>query len=33
LEASGNNKDLPFKISYNGNYDEGMMLFARRKSK
>jgi len=31
LEASGNNKDLPFKISYNGNYDEGMMLYAKRK--
>lgn len=31
IEASGNNKDLPFKISYNGNYDEGMMLYAKRK--
>jgi hypothetical protein len=31
LEASGNNKDLPFRISYNGNYDEGMMLYAKRK--
>lgn len=31
LEASGNNKDLPFKISYNGNYDEGMMLYAKKK--
>lgn len=31
IETSGNNTQLPFKISYNGNYDEGMMLFARRK--
>ena len=31
LEASGNNKALPFRISYNGNYDEGMMLYAKRK--
>jgi hypothetical protein len=31
LEKSGNNTPLPFKISYNGNYGEGMMLYARRK--
>lgn len=31
LENSGNNTDLPFKISYNGNYGEGMMLYAKRK--
>lgn len=31
LEQSGNNYDLPFKISYNGNYGEGMILYARRK--
>ncbi len=31
LEASGNNAPLPFKISYNGNYGEGMMLYAKRK--
>lgn len=33
LEESDNNVDLPFKISYNGNYNEGMMLFAKRKKK
>lgn len=31
LENSGNNVPLPFKISYNGNYGEGMMLYALRK--
>ncbi len=31
IEASGNNVSLPFKISYNGNYGEGMMLYAKRK--
>lgn len=31
LEASGNNQPLPFRISYNGNYGEGMMLYAKRK--
>lgn len=31
LENSGNNQSLPFKISYNGNYGEGMMLYARKK--
>ena len=31
LENSGNNKSLPFRISYNGNYGEGMMMYMRRK--
>ncbi|MFN3341233.1 MAG: hypothetical protein ACK40M_00960 [Flavobacteriales bacterium] len=31
LETSGNNSDLPFRISYNGNYGEGMLLWAFRK--
>jgi hypothetical protein len=31
LEQSGNNADLPFRISYNGNYGEGMLLWAKRK--
>ena len=33
LEVSGNNQSLPFKISYNGNYGEGMILYAKRKEK
>ncbi|MFI5203888.1 MAG: hypothetical protein ACHQF2_05275 [Flavobacteriales bacterium] len=28
---SPDNKPLPFRISYNGNYNEGMLLFAKRK--
>lgn len=31
LAASPNNKPLPFRISYNGNYNEGMLLVAKRK--
>jgi len=31
LKKSGNNYSLPFYISYNGNYGEGIMMFARRK--
>lgn len=33
LEESDNNQSLPFKISYNGNYGEGMILYAKRKLK
>lgn len=32
IKKSPNNKSLPFRISYNGNYGEGLMMFARRKS-
>ena len=31
LKKSPYNKDLPFRISYNGNYGEGMLLHAVRK--
>jgi hypothetical protein len=31
LKASPNNTKLPFKISYNGNYDEGVIMYAVRK--
>ncbi len=27
----GNNADLPFKISYNGNYGKGVIIFAKKK--
>lgn len=33
IEKSENNKDLPFKISYNGNYGEGLMLYAKKRNK
>ncbi|MFI5203469.1 MAG: hypothetical protein ACHQF2_03145 [Flavobacteriales bacterium] len=32
IKKSPNNKSLPFRISYNGNYGEGLMMYARRKS-
>ncbi|MFZ5555036.1 MAG: hypothetical protein ACOZCO_18140 [Bacteroidota bacterium] len=31
LQKSGNNYPLPFYISYNGNYGEGVMMFGRKK--
>lgn len=31
LKKSGNNHSLPFYISYNGNYGEGIMMYAKRK--
>lgn len=31
VKASPYNKDLPFRISYNGNYGEGMLLVAKKK--
>lgn len=31
LAASPHHKSLPFKISYNGNYGEGMMIWAEKK--
>lgn len=31
LEASSKYGKLPFRISYNGNYGEGMMIYAKRK--
>jgi hypothetical protein len=31
LEASGNNQKLPFRISYNGNFGEGMLIWVKKK--
>lgn len=31
LETKGDNSDLPFKISYNGNYGKGVIIFAKKK--
>ena len=31
LKESSYNKELPFRISYNGNYGEGMLLVAKKK--
>jgi hypothetical protein len=31
LEASKGYGDLPFRISYNGNFKEGMLIWAKRK--
>ncbi len=31
VEASENNKPLPFRISYNGNYGEGVMMYGKKK--
>jgi len=31
LENLGENKDLPFKISYNGNYGKGVIIYAEKK--
>jgi hypothetical protein len=31
LKDSPYNKELPFRISYNGNYGEGMLLVAKKK--
>ena len=33
IKTKGENVDLPFKISYNGNYGKGMILYAVNKSK
>jgi hypothetical protein len=27
----GDNSDLPFKISYNGNYGKGVIIFSKKK--
>lgn len=31
LETKGDTTELPFKISYNGNYGEGMMIWCKKK--
>ncbi len=31
LEENGNQTPLPFKISYNGRFGEGVMIYAKRK--
>lgn len=33
LEKTGDTTELPYKISYNGNYGEGMMIWCKKKNK
>lgn len=33
LEKTGDTAELPYKISYNGNYGEGMMIWCKKKNK